>query len=580
MKRILFVLTMCVASFLHAQKHDNIWLLGYGGGNQSSLNDSFGLSILRFDNQNHLSIENNQTSNLNFDSSNSSICDTLGNLLFYCNGEKVYNKHHHLIINGGGLNSQDQYGATQPQGVLVLPWPEHHNKFKMLISEIKNYGQPVLVAGWKIYQNVIAGVNDNDQFEIIEKKIEIIQDTLEAGQITAVKHANGRDWWILIPESYTNRYYTMLLDTDGLTIKDTQAVGIPFIDGLGQSTFSPDGTKYARSNGIYLNQPKQLYIYDFDRCVGKLNNPIYIEYENTGLGAGCAISPNSRFLYAISRQQIWQFDLWEPDIESSKTLVAQWDGFVHNGQFSTTFSLAQLAPDGRIYISCPNSNPYLHVIEHPDRKGVACQVRQRAIHLPNYNSYSIPNFPNFRLGPIDGAACDTLSLDNRPLCNWRWEQEDTLAPLQVTFTDLSSYEPTEWHWDFGDGTLSQDTSPVHNYTANGTYYVCLGVSNQYSSDTLCQVVQLGVSATHNPLLQSHIKVSPNPFQERLTISSPPMDSGVFRLYGQMGRLLCEKRLVFEVTDIDTGTLPPGMYFWEVIGKAGRAKAGKIIKTAR
>jgi len=106
------------------------------------------------------------------------------------------------------------------------------------------------------------------------------------------------------------------------------------------------------------------------------------------------------------------------------------------------------------------------------------------------------------------------------------------------------------------------------------------VSNQYSSDTLCQVVQLGVSATHNPLLQSHIKVSPNPFQERLTISSPPMDSGVFRLYGQMGRLLCEKRLVFEVTDIDTGTLPPGMYFWEVIGKAGRAKAGKIIKTAR
>ena len=67
--------------------------------------------------------------------------------------------------------------------------------------------------------------------------------------------------------------------------------------------------------------------------------------------------------------------------------------------------------------------------------------------------------------------------------------------------------------------MSQDTSPVHSYTAGWTYPVCLGVSNHYSADTLCQVLQLGVSTTQNPLLQSHIKVSPNPFQERLTISN-------------------------------------------------------------
>src|SRR5690606_2847439 len=109
------------------------------------------------------------------------------------------------------------------------------------------------------------------------------------------------------------------------------------------------------------------------------------------------------------------------------------------------------------------------------------------------------------------SACDTLGFDNHPLCNWRWEQEDTLSPLQVTFTDLSSYEPATWHWDFGDGTGSQDTSPVHIYTENGIYHVCLVVSNQYSSDTLCRVLQLGVSATHNTMLQSHINVAPNPF---------------------------------------------------------------------
>ena len=59
-----------------------------------------------------------------------------------------------------------------------------------------------------------------------------------------------------------------------------------------------------------------------------------------------------------------------------------------------------------------------------------------------------------------------------------------------------------------------------------------------------------------------------------------MDSGVFRLYDQMGRLVCEKQLAFGVTEIDTDTSPPGLYFWEVVGNGGRAKAGKIIKTAR
>lgn len=55
-----------------------------------------------------------------------------------------------------------------------------------------------------------------------------------------------------------------------------------------------------------------------------------------------------------------------------------------------TFAAVELAPDGKIYICTAFSTPFLHVIEYPDRKGVACQLRQRAIHLPNYNNYSVP----------------------------------------------------------------------------------------------------------------------------------------------------------------------------------------------
>jgi hypothetical protein len=52
------------------------------------------------------------------------------------------------------------------------------------------------------------------------------------------------------------------------------------------------------------------------------------------------------------------------------------------------------------------------------------------------------------------------------------------APLTVTFTDLSTNNPSTWHWDFGDGTTSDEQHPVHTFTSPGTYTVTLTVHNR------------------------------------------------------------------------------------------------------
>lgn len=57
------------------------------------------------------------------------------------------------------------------------------------------------------------------------------------------------------------------------------------------------------------------------------------------------------------------------------------------------------------------------------------------------------------------------------------------APLTVQFTDLSGGLPTSWHWDFGDGTTSNDRNPTHTYTKPGIYTVALTVSNAYGKVT-------------------------------------------------------------------------------------------------
>lgn len=51
------------------------------------------------------------------------------------------------------------------------------------------------------------------------------------------------------------------------------------------------------------------------------------------------------------------------------------------------------------------------------------------------------------------------------------------APLDVSFTDISTGNPAAWYWNFGDGTNSADKNPVHTYSTAGTYIVTLTVSN-------------------------------------------------------------------------------------------------------
>ncbi len=68
------------------------------------------------------------------------------------------------------------------------------------------------------------------------------------------------------------------------------------------------------------------------------------------------------------------------------------------------------------------------------------------------------------------------------------------APLEVTFTDLSTGTPgpDSWAWDFGDTTASADQHPVHIYTNPGIYTVTLTVSNGFGSDDEVKVAYITV----------------------------------------------------------------------------------------
>jgi len=144
-----------------------------------------------------------------------------------------------------------------------------------------------------------------------------------------------------------------------------------------------------------------LYIYDFDRCTGLLSNQCstVFEYPPLKFGIGVSCSPDSRYLYVTETIYVYQYDLTAPDIFATKTVVGEYDGFLSAFDLPLYYWQAQLAPDGRIYIGGLNTGSHLSYIQHPTREGLACGFVPHGMNLTVVNQYSIPNHPNFRLGP-------------------------------------------------------------------------------------------------------------------------------------------------------------------------------------
>lgn len=345
------------------------------------------------------------------------------NYFFFTNGCELYNKNFDVMNNGDTINRGNYYklfcnsqnaskGLRIAQSGLVLPY-KNENTYIMFHKTIDDEWLAKGISNSNKLNYSIIDMNKNNGLgEVMVKSKKIIEDTLVAGELTACRHANGQDWWILTAQSNAkgfgnsnNHFYTLLLKKDTILGTYEQFIGKDE-DGIksDQACFSPDGTKYAR-----IKAKKGLYLYDFDRKIGKLSNLRIFELNQNAYTCGVSFSPNSKYIYASCDTLLFQFDATIQDIASSKQLIAEWDGFSVNGAFTSTFDMAQLAPDCKIYIAHGGTIEYLTVINYPNRKGTASGVEQHGLKLPTKIAWGLPNYPHFRLGAIgeQHTPCDS-----------------------------------------------------------------------------------------------------------------------------------------------------------------------------
>jgi PKD repeat protein len=87
---------------------------------------------------------------------------------------------------------------------------------------------------------------------------------------------------------------------------------------------------------------------------------------------------------------------------------------------------------------------------------------------------------------------DSLAVDagHAPEANFTYDTPVNLGQDAV-FSDLTTFEPTTWSWDFGDGVGTSDQpNPTYNYSNPGVYTVTLSVGNRCGTDVYVGMVEV------------------------------------------------------------------------------------------
>ncbi|RYE16380.1 MAG: T9SS type A sorting domain-containing protein [Sphingobacteriales bacterium] len=415
MRAFFLLLFYFLSTFCYCQGLNNLWLLGarvfYQTPNDRAQIDfssgSAVLSPIQFP--------------MNIKDVAANITDKNGNLLFYTNGVWIADRTHAKMPNGDSLspgwNTNDYIyynnGCLLSQSVVTIPKPGDTAVY--FLFHVTMEGPPIY-SGQHVWMTTIDMRLRGGLGDVVSKNQVILQQDVSPTRLTAVKHANGRDWWVVAQGHQSNQYWRFLVTPDGIFGPYSQYTGSIHGVDEGGARFSPDGSRYA----TYTSDTEGVEVYDFDRCTGLLSSPVFIAINDSATDGGLAFSPNSDVLYVSTGLYVYQLNVAAGNaaaIAASKQKVATWDGF-HDPAgpiFITGFLKSELAADGKIYISTGNSTQFLHEIHQPNNLGLACNLTQHSLQLPTYSANAIPNHPNYHVGPLIGSPCDTLVSASKPV---------------------------------------------------------------------------------------------------------------------------------------------------------------------
>ncbi len=445
----------------YCQQEADIWYFGYHAGLDFSTNPPTILS-------------DGQTETIE---GVASICTPGGQLLFYTDGVSVWNHLHQIMPNGAGLFGDKS--ATQSSIII----PKINDPSRYYVFTVDQIG------GAKGLNYSIVNMNlDNSNGDIEVKNVQLLTPVCE--KITAVKHCNGSDIWVITHEWNSDAYYAYLVTNSGIS-------NIPVISHIGTVLTgitaytagylkaSPDGKKLAIANQFLGAE-----LFNFDNVTGILSNPVQLIQSSSVFNEtyGVEFSASSKLLYinatdfytSSSPYHNWvlQYDVSQPSgaaiISSMKIIYADTTPFAHH-----LVGALQMGPNNKIYMGMEGNFLGLSVIDFPDSVGSSCHFNFNQIQFapPQSPRYGLPTFIQSYSYPVFtfSDVCTDQSI------NFYYQRPSNIIGLKWDFDDPLS----------GTNNISFVDSPSHFFTNQGLYNVSLIRFTACGSDTIRKRIQFG-----------------------------------------------------------------------------------------
>jgi len=340
------------------------------------------------------------------------ISDTVGNLLFYSNNIGVWNRLHQPLEGSEELNSASyEYGSSKTNGTLFLPvsGDTSDSKFWVFITDETNH---------KLRYSLIDRNLDGGLGGIVDGKKNLpVWDRSIGEQLTAVKHGNGRDWWVLSRSEYLNSYVYLyaLFTPNGLFTTSQSDTLVPFGSlGGGEMKASVQGDKVGQAVPDPLDNDvfPHVLVFNFDRCSGFLS--LDQNYFGSTLSSKFYSIEFSEDGTNIFSGTFYTKKMYKLNISSSilsDTLFFESE--------DNRIGQLEYAPDNNIYFTlnyfgggttAANNSKFLYRISKRPAVEDDYFIDTFRLDLGEWNyTASLPNFANYDLGPLVGSPCDTLS---------------------------------------------------------------------------------------------------------------------------------------------------------------------------
>ncbi len=552
-----------------------------------------------------------------------SVCDrNTGTLLFYSNGITAWNKNGAVMPNGSGLFA----GSSTTQAACIVPALDDLNKY-YLFSLFGSHN-PATNGGVSLSYSVVDMSLNGGLGDIIatQKNIKLSTDSLSESMIAIP--GDNCDVWLLVHKLSDPVFQAFHITSAGINLKPVvsetgaglKGKGMMFGSAaykLGSLAVSPDRSRIAITSmpGLVLGLPPAelsgALVCKFNPNTGVVSDAIKI----THTGAyGVAFSPDSKKVY-LGSSGLPQFDVSNHDslaIANSKVNL--------NGVTMDTYL--------RLYrdtIYCKENNvgtnpptlPAIHLINQPNKSGLACDFKSRAIIFTDTAAPANISLPTEVVFPMPGVtsyaiALDTFTCEDQMVLQapegheeyiwedgsksqtrtvpvpgqyWAWSKGTCHDRIDTFFIEGGMEQPvisinvftlstalpySAYQWLYNGVPIPGATSATYLVTENGDYQV-IGTDTRQCQDT-SEIYHVSNVSIQEHQQASKLNIFPNPTRENIVIqTATPAEVAIYDVYGKL--CLLEKN----TQNISIQALSNGIYLVVVSNEKGDwVQSGRLV----